>query len=75
MVKVPATPEGLPAIQKLISEGISINITLLFSQKVYAQVLEAYPDRPRNLRCGRRRSQQNCQRCKLLRQPYRYRRR
>jgi len=42
MVKVPATPEGLPAIQKLISEGISINITLLFSQKVYAQVLEAY---------------------------------
>ncbi len=42
MVKVPATPEGLPAIQKLISEGISINITLLFSQKVYADVLEAY---------------------------------
>ena len=35
MVKVPATPEGLPAIQHLIGEGISINITLLFSQKVY----------------------------------------
>ena len=42
MVKVPATREGLPAIETLISEGISINITLLFSQKVYAQVLEAY---------------------------------
>jgi transaldolase / glucose-6-phosphate isomerase len=42
MVKVPATPEGLPAIQGLIGEGISINITLLFSQKVYVQVAEAY---------------------------------
>jgi transaldolase/glucose-6-phosphate isomerase len=42
MVKVPATPQGLPAIQQLIGEGISINITLLFSQKVYVQVSEAY---------------------------------
>jgi transaldolase / glucose-6-phosphate isomerase len=42
MVKVPATPEGLPAIEHLISEGISINITLLFSQKVYRDVVEAY---------------------------------
>jgi transaldolase/glucose-6-phosphate isomerase len=42
MVKVPATPEGLPAIQGLIGEGISINITLLFSQDVYIQVAEAY---------------------------------
>src|SRR5712672_2326413 len=42
MVKVPATPEGLPAIEHLIGEGISINITLLFSQKVYGQVAEAY---------------------------------
>lgn len=42
MVKVPATAEGLPAIQHLIAEGISINITLLFSQKVYVQVAEAY---------------------------------
>ena len=32
MVKVPATPEGLPAIETLIGDGISINITLLFSQ-------------------------------------------
>jgi transaldolase/glucose-6-phosphate isomerase len=42
MVKVPATPEGLPAIEHLIGEGISINITLLFSQKVYVEVAEAY---------------------------------
>jgi transaldolase/glucose-6-phosphate isomerase len=42
MVKVPATAEGLPAIQHLIGEGISINITLLFSQEVYVQVAEAY---------------------------------
>ena len=42
MIKVPATPEGLPAIEYLIGEGISINITLLFSQKVYAEVAEAY---------------------------------
>src|SRR6202158_2853469 len=42
MVKVPATPQGLPGIQHLIGEGISINITLLFSQDVYVQVAEAY---------------------------------
>jgi transaldolase / glucose-6-phosphate isomerase len=42
MVKVPATQEGLPAIEHLTGEGISINITLLFSQKVYIQVAEAY---------------------------------
>jgi transaldolase/glucose-6-phosphate isomerase len=42
MIKVPATPEGLPAIEQLIGEGISVNITLLFAQKVYLQVAEAY---------------------------------
>ena len=42
MVKVPATAEGLPAIEALIAKGISINITLLFSQKVYREVAEAY---------------------------------
>src|SRR5207302_7598996 len=42
MVKVPATPEGLPAIEHLIGEGISINITLLFSKDVYLQVAQAY---------------------------------
>ncbi|NVN87588.1 MAG: bifunctional transaldolase/phosoglucose isomerase [Rhodopseudomonas sp.] len=44
MVKVPATQQGLPAIRHLISKGISINVTLLFSQKVYVQVAEAYLD-------------------------------
>jgi len=42
MIKVPATPEGLPAIEQLIGKGISVNITLLFSQKVYREVAEAY---------------------------------
>jgi transaldolase / glucose-6-phosphate isomerase len=42
MVKVPATAEGLPAIEQLTGEGLSINITLLFSQKVYIEVAEAY---------------------------------
>jgi len=42
MIKVPATPEGLPAIEHLIGEGINVNITLLFSQKVYLQVAKAY---------------------------------
>jgi transaldolase/glucose-6-phosphate isomerase len=42
MIKVPATPEGLPAIRDLIAEGINVNITLLFAQSVYAQVVEAY---------------------------------
>lgn len=42
MVKVPATPQGLPAIEQLIGDGISINITLLFSRAVYLDVAEAY---------------------------------
>ncbi|MCS7080256.1 MAG: bifunctional transaldolase/phosoglucose isomerase [Chloracidobacterium sp.] len=42
MIKVPATPEGLPAIQTLISEGVNVNVTLLFAQDVYRQVAEAY---------------------------------
>jgi transaldolase len=42
MIKVPGTKEGIPAFQQLISEGININVTLLFSQKVYERVAEAY---------------------------------
>ena len=49
MVKVPATPEGLPAIEHLIGEGISINITLLFSQKVYIQVAKPILRASRNM--------------------------
>jgi transaldolase len=41
-IKVPATVEGLPAIQRLISEGINVNITLLFGLSRYRQVVEAY---------------------------------
>ena len=42
MIKVPGTAEGIPAFQQLISDGININVTLLFSQQVYEQVAEAY---------------------------------
>ena len=42
LIKVPATAEGLPAIQQLIGEGISVNVTLLFGLPRYRQVAEAY---------------------------------
>src|SRR5258708_15340066 len=42
MIKVPGTAEGIPAFEQLISEGININVTLLFSQEVYQKVAEAY---------------------------------
>ena len=42
MIKVPGTPEGIPAIRQLISEGINVNVTLIFSLKAYADVREAY---------------------------------
>ena len=42
LIKVPGTPEGVPAIRRLISEGINVNTTLIFSLDAYAQVREAY---------------------------------
>ncbi|MEK6374532.1 MAG: bifunctional transaldolase/phosoglucose isomerase [Acidobacteriota bacterium] len=42
MIKIPATPEGIPAIEESIFNGVNINITLIFSNDVYAQVMEAY---------------------------------
>ncbi len=42
MVKIPATKEGIPAIRKSIAAGININITLIFSLKRYAEVMDAY---------------------------------
>src|SRR5580704_17616838 len=42
MIKIPGTAEGLPAIRQALSEGININVTLLFAQEVYEQVAEAY---------------------------------
>jgi len=42
LIKVPATVEGIPAIRTLISEGVNVNVTLLFAQSFYEQVAEAY---------------------------------
>jgi transaldolase/glucose-6-phosphate isomerase len=42
MIKVPATPEGIPAVRQLISGGINVNVTLLFNMAVYEAVAEAY---------------------------------
>jgi transaldolase len=42
MIKVPATPEGLPAIADLTAEGLSINITLIFSLVRHREVMDAY---------------------------------
>ena len=42
MIKIPATREGLPAITQTISEGININVTLIFSEERYREVAEAY---------------------------------
>jgi transaldolase/glucose-6-phosphate isomerase len=44
MIKVPGTTEGIPAFRQLISEGINVNVTLLFAQEVYEHVAEAYID-------------------------------
>lgn len=42
MIKIPGTPEGLPAVEQAISEGMSINVTLLFSVSSYIDTAEAY---------------------------------
>jgi transaldolase/glucose-6-phosphate isomerase len=42
MIKVPATPQGIPAVRQLIGEGINVNATLLFAQDMYEQVANAY---------------------------------
>jgi transaldolase / glucose-6-phosphate isomerase len=42
MIKVPATPEGIPAVRQLISEGINVNVTLIFALDMYREVMEAY---------------------------------
>ena len=44
MIKIPGTPEGLPAIRQCLTEGININITLLFGIDSYTQVAHAYLD-------------------------------
>jgi len=42
MIKVPATPEGIPAIVQLLSQGINVNVTLIFALEIYELVAEAY---------------------------------
>ena len=42
MIKIPATEEGIPAIEQTIANGINVNVTLIFSNDVYARVMEAY---------------------------------
>jgi transaldolase/glucose-6-phosphate isomerase len=42
LIKIPGTDEGLPAIEQALSEGINVNITLLFSVEAYERVMEAY---------------------------------
>ena len=42
MIKIPATPAGMPAIRQLIGEGINVNVTLIFSLAAYRQVIESY---------------------------------
>ncbi|HLI09816.1 MAG TPA: transaldolase [Ktedonobacteraceae bacterium] len=42
LIKIPATPEGIPAIRQALTEGINVNITLIFSRAAYRDVVEAY---------------------------------
>src|SRR5437588_581813 len=42
MIKIPGTPEGVPAIEQAIYEGINVNVTLLFAVEAYERVAEAY---------------------------------
>ena len=74
-VKVPATREGVPAIETMIGEGRSINVTLIFGLDRYDEVMEAYLRGPRGARGGGpRRGAAPCgQRGLLLRQPGRHR--
>ena len=61
LVKVPATKEGVPAIETLIGEGTSINVTLIFGLDRYDEVMEAYLQRPRGPG-GRRAARTSCPR-------------
>lgn len=42
MIKVPGTPEGVPAVERLIGQGINVNVTLLFHRDAYSHVRDAY---------------------------------
>jgi transaldolase len=42
MIKIPATPAGLPAVESCIAEGINVNVTLIFSRQRYSEVMDAF---------------------------------
>ena len=42
MIKIPGTPEGLPAVRRTLAAGINVNVTLIFSRQRYAEVVEAF---------------------------------
>ena len=44
MIKIPGTPEGVPAIRTALTEGINVNVTLLFSPRAHIDVMHAYVD-------------------------------
>jgi len=44
LIKVPATNEGIPAVESLIADGVSVNVTLIFSITMYEKVMRAYID-------------------------------
>ena len=72
MIKVPGTPEGIPAIRELIGDGININVTLLFAQDVYERSGRSVHRRPRGFGEARRRLEPRRQRGQLFRQPHRH---
>ena len=71
MIKIPGTAEGIPAIQQAISEGININVTLLFAQDVYEKVAEAYIAGLEQFATNGGDRKQDGQRGQLLHQPHR----
>ena len=62
MIKIPATLEGIPAIEETIAAGINVNVTLIFSLDRHAEVIEAYLDGPRAARGARRRPRRRSRR-------------
>ena len=72
MIKVPATPAGLPAIRTLIGEGINVNVTLLFARDAYESVALAYVEGSGSAGRSRGAPRPRRQRGQLLREPHRH---
>ena len=73
MIKVPATPEGVPAIRTLLTEGINVNVTLLFSKEAYEGVAQAFVEAIEARVDKGLPVDQRGQRGQLLREPHRQR--